>query len=194
VKLPVLDVDDLLNKPVEVKTYRLAMRSQVYHEPKFGVYEWVGSEDGVTFVKYDDHLAAMRSRAEGVPDGFRVVPFDPTEEQWGGLARDIVMWRDMFRNDRPTGKSLFQHLKNVGREIPAWLCKDVDDTDAVPAKGTVAAIIYKAMLVTASPPVGKCIKCGDRLTGHEDDSSTTCRWCVTGYRTSTTPPGGTKDE
>ena len=24
-----------------------------------------------------------------------------------------------------------------------------------------------------------CIKCGDKLTGHEDDSATHCRWCVT---------------
>lgn len=25
-----------------------------------------------------------------------------------------------------------------------------------------------------------CDKCGDSLTGHEDDSRTRCRWCVTG--------------
>jgi len=24
-----------------------------------------------------------------------------------------------------------------------------------------------------------CEKCGDKLTGHEDDSATRCRWCVT---------------
>jgi len=24
----------------------------------------------------------------------------------------------------------------------------------------------------------KCDKCGDKLTGHEDDSATRCRWCV----------------
>ena len=24
-----------------------------------------------------------------------------------------------------------------------------------------------------------CQKCGDALTGHEDDSGTHCRWCVT---------------
>lgn len=24
-----------------------------------------------------------------------------------------------------------------------------------------------------------CDKCGDNLTGHEDDSATRCRWCVT---------------
>lgn len=26
---------------------------------------------------------------------------------------------------------------------------------------------------------GECEKCGDALTGHEDDSGTRCRWCVT---------------
>lgn len=26
----------------------------------------------------------------------------------------------------------------------------------------------------------KCATCGDYLTGHEDDSATRCRWCVTG--------------
>ena len=26
-----------------------------------------------------------------------------------------------------------------------------------------------------------CQKCGDKLTGHEDDSETHCRWCVTGW-------------
>lgn len=25
----------------------------------------------------------------------------------------------------------------------------------------------------------KCATCGDYLTGHEDDSATRCRWCVT---------------
>ena len=25
----------------------------------------------------------------------------------------------------------------------------------------------------------KCVKCGDKLTGHEDENGTHCRWCVT---------------
>jgi len=30
-----------------------------------------------------------------------------------------------------------------------------------------------------------CDKCGDSLTGHEDDSRTRCRWCVTGQSVDT---------
>lgn len=26
-----------------------------------------------------------------------------------------------------------------------------------------------------------CSKCGDTLRGHEDESATHCRWCVTGW-------------
>jgi hypothetical protein len=29
--------------------------------------------------------------------------------------------------------------------------------------------------------VKTCMKCGDTLKGHEDDSDTHCRWCVTGW-------------
>jgi len=29
----------------------------------------------------------------------------------------------------------------------------------------------------------KC-ECGEPLTGHEDESSTKCRWCVTGWKPS----------
>ena len=28
---------------------------------------------------------------------------------------------------------------------------------------------------------GLCAKCGDKLTGHEDENGTHCRWCVTGW-------------
>lgn len=29
--------------------------------------------------------------------------------------------------------------------------------------------------------VSHCQKCGDRLTGHEDEGKSLCRWCVTGW-------------
>lgn len=78
-----------------------------------------------------------------IPDGFVLVPIEPTEEQWGGLARDIVMW---WSFDRPTGSALFKHLSSLGRDIPNWLHQEIKDVDHVPPKGTVAAVIYKAML------------------------------------------------
>jgi len=29
--------------------------------------------------------------------------------------------------------------------------------------------------------LGHCVKCGERLSGHEDENRTHCRWCVTGW-------------
>lgn len=33
----------------------------------------------------------------------------------------------------------------------------------------------------------KCLACGDLLVGHEDESSTLCRWCVTGWKPTDAP-------
>jgi hypothetical protein len=30
----------------------------------------------------------------------------------------------------------------------------------------------------------KCQKCGDKLSNHEDENGTHCRWCVTGWQSS----------
>ena len=76
----------------------------------------------------------------------KVVPFEPTEEMWGGLARRIVMW---WSFDRSTGAALFRHLENCGESIPDWLREEIPDTEHVPPKGTVAACIYKAMVYAA---------------------------------------------
>lgn len=80
-----------------------------------------------------------------VPAGYRLVPEEPTEAMWGGLARDLVMWTRHF----PQGDKLFAHLTSLGRDIPQWLRDEVRDVSHVPPKGTVAACIYKAMLAAA---------------------------------------------
>lgn len=74
------------------------------------------------------------------------VPKEPREDMWGGLARDLVMWRDL---QRPTGHALYKHLRDCGRDIPAWLFDEIPNTTHVPSKGTVAVCIYKAMLDAA---------------------------------------------
>ena len=74
------------------------------------------------------------------------VPFQPTEAQWGGLARDIMMWLRLSGSGRPTGESLYEHLEMTGKDAPKWLLDEVPRTDHVPPKGTLCAIIYKAML------------------------------------------------
>lgn len=74
-----------------------------------------------------------------------LVPLVPTEAQWGGLARAIMMWLDMSPK---TPRALFKHLERSGREIPQWLRDDAEmkALDHVPSKGTRCAIIYRAML------------------------------------------------
>lgn len=76
-----------------------------------------------------------------------ITPFQPTERQWSGLARDIVQWMRAW--PRQSGKTLFKHLDLSGTPIPAWLREEVEDTDHTIDKGTIATIIYKAMLAEA---------------------------------------------
>jgi hypothetical protein len=90
-------------------------------------------------------LPALRALKDE-PEGWVSVPKEPTEAMWYGLARDIVMWRDL---QNPTGTALYKHLDNCGRDAPAWLRNEIHDKDYVPPKGTVAACIYKAMLSAA---------------------------------------------
>ena len=80
-----------------------------------------------------------------------VVPEIPTEEQWGGLARNIMMWMDMYHGSEKTPRNLFKHLKLCGVEIPDWLRDETEmrALDHVPSKGTRVAIIYRAMLYDA---------------------------------------------
>lgn len=83
-------------------------------------------------------------------EGWKWVPIEPTERQWGGLARDIVMWLDMVGR---TPRHLFKHLKMLGRDIPKWLRdeSEMKNLDHVPSKGSRAAIIYRAMIEDAAP-------------------------------------------
>lgn len=76
------------------------------------------------------------------------VPFEPTDEQWSGLARHIMMWLDF--NDK-TGKALHSHLNMLGIEIPEWLAKEIPNVNHVPSKGNRVTAIYKAMLLDYKP-------------------------------------------
>ncbi len=92
-----------------------------------------------------DHEQAAQATA-----GWVLVPIEPTEDQWGGLARDILMAFDMGSK---TPAKLLDHLEKVGREIPQWLRDEgeMKDVDHVISKGTRAVIIYRAMLAAALP-------------------------------------------
>lgn len=76
-----------------------------------------------------------------------ILPRQPTEAMWSGLARDLVMWWGM--GPRPTGKALYLHLCRLSRDVPDWLREEIPDVDHVPPKGTVAACIWKAMYAAA---------------------------------------------
>jgi hypothetical protein len=78
--------------------------------------------------------------------GWDLVPAEPNEQQWGQLARDIVMWLQFPAPH--TGTSLHNHLESCGTLRPDWLRKEIPDSAAVPSKGTIATCIYKAMLTT----------------------------------------------
>lgn len=99
----------------------------------------------------DSLRAELGAPREQVPDGWVMVPKEPAEGMWGGLARDLIMWMDMHQ--RPTYKNLFKHMGMVGRDLPQELfdapIAQLKDLDHVPAKGTRAVLIYRAMIAAS---------------------------------------------
>ena len=87
-----------------------------------------------------------------VPEGWKLVPVEPAAEQYGGLARDIIQWMRFTPSSDQHSESLIEWLKNMGNEIPSWLMSENEINHLskhVLSKGTIAAIIYKAMLEAA---------------------------------------------
>lgn len=90
-----------------------------------------------------------------VPDGWQLVPKEPVEAMWCGLARRIMVWLEF--NDRHTPRSLLDHLNNSTGGIPDWIKEEPEmvNFDHSLSKGTRAVILYKAMLADApmwTPP------------------------------------------
>lgn len=95
--------------------------------------------------------APVEAQAVAVPEGWKLVPVEPTEDMWGELARDVVMW--LYMEGTPHyGSKLHKHLRALGHTVPEWLYREIPDADRTPPKGTVAAVIYKAMLAAAPTP------------------------------------------
>lgn len=85
-------------------------------------------------------------------DGWKLVPVEPTPDQFGGMARDIIQWMRFTESKNQHSDSLVKWLKDTGNEIPAWLYSESEINNLskhVISKGTIAAIIYKAMLEAA---------------------------------------------
>lgn len=75
-----------------------------------------------------------------------LAPWLPTEEMWGGLARQIMMWLDF--DGRPTPESLLKHLERCAEEIPQWLRDEpeMQNPNHVLSKGTRCVLLYRAMV------------------------------------------------
>ena len=97
-------------------------------------------------------IEADRQR-RGEPEGWKLVPVEPDDNQWGNLARDIIKAWD-FDMKRP--RELFEFLEHSGTDIPQWLRDEPEmkNLDHMPSKGTRAVLIYKAML-EAAPKFGE---------------------------------------
>lgn len=76
---------------------------------------------------------------------FILLPQEPTEAMWDGLARQIIFWMDMHPK---TPRALFNHLKSSGYEIPTWLRDEFKNhsLDHTPPKGTRVVMVYRAMI------------------------------------------------
>ena len=83
-----------------------------------------------------------------VPDGFAIVPVEPTVEMLGGLAHGIMLAFDI---NAKSPALLINVLTNLGHEIPQWLRDEIKDPESnhVLSKGTRAVIIYRAMLAAS---------------------------------------------
>lgn len=106
-------------------------------------------ENNLTFSAYEAWQAA---KAQAVSEGWKLVPVEPTSDQFGGMARDIIQWMRFTESKNQHSDSLVKWLKDMGNEIPAWLYSESEINNLskhVISKGTIAAIIYKAMLEAA---------------------------------------------
>lgn len=75
-----------------------------------------------------------------------LVPFEPTYQQWGGLARHLGRYMQM--HDRYCPKTLKKYFDRFIGEPPEWMTKEVVDWESENAFATadLPVFIYKAML------------------------------------------------
>ena len=92
-------------------------------------------------------------------DGFKVVPVEPTADQYGELARDIIQWMRVTPSSDQHSQSLIDWLKNMGKEIPSWL---TSKNEINHLSKHVLSKIYKAMLATA-PELKQIYRKSERL-------------------------------
>ena len=92
------------------------------------------------------------AKAQAVLEGWKLVPVEPTSDQFGGMVRDIIQWMRFTESKNQHSESLVKWLKDMGNDVPDWLYSEPEVNHLskhVLSKGTIAAIIYKAMLAAA---------------------------------------------
>lgn len=94
--------------------------------------------------------------APAVQEDWKLVPFNPTEDQWGDLARAIVFWMRSYPSHQHTPSTLVEFITSLGYAVPDWMAEESEfkAPHHVISKGTVAALIYKAMIAVAPKPEG----------------------------------------
>ena len=117
------------------------------HGYTFKNMTWLGNcfEDNFLNMAYEMWCASA-SR-----EGYKLVPCNPTEEMWGGLARHLVKY--MQSHDRYCPKTLGKYINRfIGfKNIPDWLNKEIPDweSDHAFATADLGVFIYKAMIEAA---------------------------------------------
>lgn len=78
--------------------------------------------------------------------GYNLVPVEPSENQWSGLARHLGRYMQM--NDRYCPKTLKKYFDRFIGEPPEWLTNEVSNWDSEHAFATadLPVFIYKAMI------------------------------------------------
>lgn len=82
------------------------------------------------------------------PEGWKLVPFNPTTDQWNGLARAIIFWMRSYPSNQHTPSTLVEFITSYGYTVPKWMEEESEflAKNHVISKGTAATLIYKAML------------------------------------------------
>lgn len=91
------------------------------------------------------------AKAQAVPEGFVLVPKEPSYKMWGGIARHLCRYAQM--HDRYSPKSLKKYFDRFIGDIPTWLNAEVSDweSDHAFATADIGVFIYKAMIEAQHP-------------------------------------------
>ena len=134
-----------MNDELIEKMARAFFDKMFEHAPAPATFDAIMAADRLTGSE-NEFMAGMRAALSVIHgEGKTIVPREPTEAQWDGLARDLITWHEVGNR---TPRALFYYLKMLRREIPNWLRDEpeMQALDHVPSKGTLAALIYRAMI------------------------------------------------